>query len=188
MMIEDLEKLNKRFYALFGDLRENSDLLPADQREIMAKRLQELYKKEYGLLDLRASVERVREEYALKLRYDALAPRSWRFLGIFKRKYNRAAQIIGIEVMDEVDQEFEARELNLKKAAERRTGQIQMDAELVTGMLRWFAAMSGIRPLLPLQTAEAVEAGDEPGHGAETAQGPQRNAEHGEDGDGRSSV
>lgn len=114
-MKQELHDLNERFYALYGRLYENSELLTREQSEYMAKKLLEQYKDEYELLELKESVERARLMYALRLKRGYLSPRTWRFLLIFKRKYNFAAELLNREVNEEVQNLYAAQEAAIEK-------------------------------------------------------------------------
>ena len=114
-MKQELHDLNERFYALYGRLYENSELLTREQSEYMAKKLLEQYKDEYELLELKESVERSRLMYALRLKRGYLSPRTWRFLLIFKRKYNFAAELLNREVNEEVQNLYAAQEAAIEK-------------------------------------------------------------------------
>ncbi len=114
-MKKELHDLNERFYALYGRLYENSELLTREQSEYMAKKLLEQYKDEYELLELKESVERSRLMYALRLKRGYLSPRTWRFLLIFKRKYNFAAELLNREVNEEVQNLYAAQEAAIEK-------------------------------------------------------------------------
>ena len=114
-MKQELHDLNERFYALYGRLYENSELLTREQSDYMAKKLLEQYKDEYELLELKESVERARLMYALRLKRGYLSPRTWRFLLIFKRKYNFAAELLNREVNEEVQNLYAAQEAAIEK-------------------------------------------------------------------------
>lgn len=114
-MKKELHDLNERFYALYGRSYENSELLTREQSEYMAKKLLEQYKDEYELLELKESVERSRLMYALRLKRGYLSPRTWRFLLIFKRKYNFAAELLNREVNEEVQNLYAAQEAAIEK-------------------------------------------------------------------------
>lgn len=114
-MNKDLYDLNERFYALYGRLYENSELLTREQRDYTAKNLLEQYKNELELLQLRQSVERGREIYELRQKRSYLIPRTWRFLLIFKRKYNFAAELLNRQVYEEVQNVYTLQELAIEK-------------------------------------------------------------------------
>ena len=114
-MKKELHDLNERFYALYGRLYENSELLTREQSDYMAKKLLEQYKDEYELLELKESVERSRLMYALRLKRGYLSPRTWRFLLIIKRKYNFAAELLNREVNEEVQNLYAAQEAAIEK-------------------------------------------------------------------------
>ena len=114
-MKQELHDLNERFYALYGRLYENSELLTREQSEYMAKKLLEQYKDEYELLELKESVERARLMYALRLKRGYLSPRTWRFLLSVKRKYNFAAELLNREVNEEVQNLYAAQEAAIEK-------------------------------------------------------------------------
>ena len=102
-VIRELNELNSRFLALYGDIYEEREHLPPKQKELMQDRLIAEYKEELEILLMRAAIDRAREKYRLQLEIAAYTPRTWRVLWIFKRKYNRAA----MKIMDEVDAEVQ---------------------------------------------------------------------------------
>lgn len=93
-MIDDLRELNEQFYALYGRLYKNRELLGKAQEDSMAAKLLAQYEAEYELLHLREEIARAKELYELRLKRSALIPRTWRSW-FFRRKYNRAAALSG---------------------------------------------------------------------------------------------
>ena len=106
-VIRELNELNSRFLALYGDIYEEREHLPPKQKELMQDRLIAEYKEELELLLMHAAIDRAREKYRLQLEIAAYTPRTWRVLWIFKRKYNQAAMKIMDEVQAEVQEYFE---------------------------------------------------------------------------------
>ena len=104
-MIDDLRELNEQFYALYGRLYKNRELLGKAQEDSMAAKLLAQYEAEYGLLHLREEIGRMRELYELRLKRSALIPRTWRSW-FFRRKYNRAAALSGERIAAEVERYF----------------------------------------------------------------------------------
>ena len=113
--LNELNDLNERFYAMYGRLYENSELLTREQKDCMGKKLLEFYKNELDLLELRQSVDRAREIYELRQKRSYLIPRTWRFLLIFKRKYNFAAELLNRQVYEEVPNVYTLQELAIEK-------------------------------------------------------------------------
>ena len=103
-VIREINELNNKFLALYGNIYEEREHLPPKQRELMQDRLIAEYREELELLLMRAAIDRAREKYRLQLEIAAYTPRTWRVLWIFKRKYNQAA----IKIMDEVQVEVQA--------------------------------------------------------------------------------
>lgn len=104
-MIDDLRELNEQFYALYGRLYKNRELLGKAQEDSMAAKLLAQYEAEYGLLHLREEIVRAKELYELRLKSSALIPRTWRSW-LFRRKYNRAAALSGERIAAEVERYF----------------------------------------------------------------------------------
>ena len=102
-VIRELHELNGRFLAIYGDIYEEHEHLPPKQMDLMQDKLISEYKEELEILLMRACIDRAREKYRLQLEIAAYTPRTWRFLWIFKRKYNAAAK----KIMAEVDAEVE---------------------------------------------------------------------------------
>ena len=105
--IREINDLNNKFLALYGNIYEEREHLPPKQKELMQDRLIAEYKEELELLLMRAAIDRAREKYRLQLEIAAYTPRTWRVLWIFKRKYNQAAMKIMDEVQTEVREYFE---------------------------------------------------------------------------------
>lgn len=174
-MFKSVDELNKEFYALYGDFVENKDSMPADQRDVMSKILLKRYKRAYKLLEMKEEIELAREEYELNLRMDQFIPRTWRFL-FFRRRYNRAAELSGAIIAEEVERYFREKEDVLAQ----REWRVQWDGS-AWSVLRWYAATRGKDALLPLWTPEAEEAEDESQEEAEGAQDAEEDAEKGGD-------
>ena len=104
-MIDDLRELNEQFYALYGRLYKNRELLGKAQEDSIAAKLLAQYEAEYGLLHLREEIVRAKELYELRLKSSALTPRTWRSW-FFRRKYNRAAALSGERIAAEVERYF----------------------------------------------------------------------------------
>ena len=170
-MFKSVDELNKEYYALYGDFFENKDFMPAEQRDVMSKTLLKRYKRAYKLLEMKEELELAREEYELNLRMDQFIPRTWRFL-FFRRHYNRAAELSGAIIAEEVERYFREKE----DALAQREGRVQWDGS-AWSVLRWYAATHGKDALLPLRTPEAEEAEDEPQEEAEGAQDAEEDAE-----------
>lgn len=102
-VIREINDLNNKFLALYGNIYEEREHLPPKQKELMQDRLIAEYKEELELLLMRAAIDRAREKYRLQLEIAAYTPRTWRVLWIFKRKYNQAA----IKIIDEVQAEVQ---------------------------------------------------------------------------------
>lgn len=113
-MIDELRELNEQFYALYGRLYKNRELLGKAQEDSIAAKLLAQYEAEYEILRLKEEISRAKEIYELHLRRSALIPRTWRVLWIFKRKYNRAAIQSGAEIAVEVERYFAEREAALQ--------------------------------------------------------------------------
>ena len=118
-MIDDLRELNEQFYALYGRLYKNRELLGKAQEDSIAAKLLAQYEAEYELLHLREEIGRMRELYELRLKSSELIPRAWRSW-FFRRKYNRAAALSGERIAAEVERYFAEREAALyaEQAAE----------------------------------------------------------------------
>lgn len=112
-MIDDLRELNEQFYALYGRLYKNRELLGKAQEDSMAAKLLAQYEAEYELLHLREEIARAKELYELRLKRSALIPRTWRSW-FFRRKYNRAAALSGERIAAEVERYFARLEESLR--------------------------------------------------------------------------
>lgn len=176
-MNKDLYDLNERFYALYGRLYENSELLTREQRDYTAKNLLEQYKNELELLQLRQSVERGREIYELRQKRSYLIPRTWRFLLIFKRKYNFAAELLNRQVYEEVQNVYTLQELAIEKL-HRQLMDEEADAD---------SKVEGEQAAEPQDPAESAEQGEKAPAGSkaegEQAAEPQDSAESEEQGE-----
>lgn len=112
-MIDDLRELNEQFYALYGRLYKNRELLGKAQEDSMAAKLLAQYEAEYELLHLREEIVRAKELYELRLKSSALTPRTWRSW-FFRRKYNRAAALSGERIAAEAERYFARLEAALR--------------------------------------------------------------------------
>lgn len=115
-MINELRKLNEKFYELYGRLYENNELLTAKQRELMANNLLLQYKSEYELLQQKTGIDKAREQYTVKQRRGMLIPKCFRFL--FWKKKNYAAEQIDREIKAEITKYFDEREKALARLVE----------------------------------------------------------------------
>ena len=123
-MIDDLRELNEQFYALYGRLYKNRELLGKAQEDSMAAKLLAQYEAEYELLHLREEIVRAKELYELRLKRSALIPRTWRSW-LFRRKYNRAAALSGERIAAEVERYFARLEeaLRAEQASDGEAGE-----------------------------------------------------------------
>ncbi len=123
-MIDDLRELNEKFYALYGRLYKNRELLGKAQEDSIAAKLLAQYEAEYGLLHLREEIVRAKELYELRLKSSALTPRTWRSW-FFRRKYNRAAALSGERIAAEVERYFARLEeaLRAEQASDGEAGE-----------------------------------------------------------------
>ena len=123
-MIDDLRELNEQFYALYGRLYKNRELLGKAQEDSIAAKLLAQYEAEYGLLHLREEIVRAKELYELRLKSSALTPRTWRSW-FFRRKYNRAAALSGERIAAEVERYFARLEeaLRAEQASDGEAGE-----------------------------------------------------------------
>ena len=176
--LNELNDLNERFYAMYGRLYENSELLTREQKDCMGKKLLELYKNELDLLELRQSVDRAREIYELRQKRSYLIPRTWRFLLIFKRKYNFAAELLNRQVYEEVQNVYTLQELAIEKLHRQL-----MDEEAPAG-----SKAEGEQAAEPQDSAESEEQGEKvpaeskaEGEQAAEPQDPMGDAEQGEE-------
>lgn len=117
---ERIRQLNETYYALYGRLYENSEQLTKEQRDSMAAKLLAAYEADCEILRLQEEIVRANALYELKLKGEALIPRTWRQW--FRRKYNRAAEITGAEVDVEVERVFAPREAALEAAYAAENG------------------------------------------------------------------
>ena len=123
-MIDDLRELNEQFYALYGRLYKNRELLGKAQEDSIAAKLLAQYEAEYGLLHLREEIVRAKELYELRLKSSELTPRTWRSW-FFRRKYNRAAALSGERIAAEVERYFARLEeaLRAEQASDGEAGE-----------------------------------------------------------------
>ena len=170
-MIDDLRELNEQFYALYGRLYKNRELLGKAQEDSMAAKLLAQYEAEYELLHLREEIGRMRELYELRLKRSALIPRTWRSW-FFRRKYNRAAALSGERIAAEVERYFAEREAALyaQQPAEAADGEA---AEQVGAP----DEASGNAP----ETAQETSVSGNAGEPEETDREPKETAERAED-------
>ena len=126
-MTEDIGGLNEKYFELFGRLNENAEIISKEMREIVSKNLLEQYRAEYSLFALRKEIEHAREAYALQIKRGALVPRSWRFLGLFRRKYNTAAELIGEEIGLEVQQDYVRQQAQIERMGRALYGEEEGD-------------------------------------------------------------
>lgn len=170
-MIDDLRELNEQFYALYGRLYKNRELLGKAQEDSMAAKLLAQYEAEYELLHLREEIGRMRELYELRLKSAALIPRTWRSW-LFRRKYNRAAALSGERIAAEVERYFAEREAALyaQHQEEAADGEAAEQAGAPD-------EASGNAP----ETAQETSAGGNAGESEETDHEPKETAEQDED-------
>lgn len=166
-MIDDLRELNEQFYALYGRLYKNRELLGKAQEDSIAAKLLAQYEAEYGLLHLREEIVRAKELYELRLKRSALIPRTWRSW-LFRRKYNRAAALSGERIAAEVERYFARLEeaLRAEQAPDGETGATDAPDET-----------AGNAP----ETAQETSAGGSAGEPEETDREPKETAERAED-------
>ena len=170
-MIDDLRELNEQFYALYGRLYKNRELLGKAQEDSMAAKLLAQYEAEYELLHLREEIARAKELYELRLKRSALIPRTWRSW-FFRRKYNRAAALSGEQITAEVERYFAEREAALyaQHQEEAADGEAAEQAGAPD-------EASGNAP----ETAQETSAGGNAGESEETDREPKETAERAED-------
>lgn len=101
----ELNELNERYYALYGRLFENAELMEEKPARYMGDKIFEQYKKEYDALALKWSIPQKQEMFELKVKHGTLVPRNKFF--IFK---NRAKKLTLKELGLTLNDEFEARE------------------------------------------------------------------------------
>ncbi len=170
-MIDDLRELNEQFYALYGRLYKNRELLGKAQEDSMAAKLLAQYEAEYELLHLREEIGRMRELYELRLKRSALIPRTWRSW-LFRRKYNRAAVLSGERIAAEVERYFAEREAALY--AQHQEEAADGEAAEQAGAPE---EASGNAP----ETAQETSARGNAGEPEETDREPKETAERAED-------
>lgn len=109
--LDELKKLNEKFYELFGRLYKNKTLLNnAKAYEYFGAKLFEQYKLDYELLRIKFEEIEKPELYRENVKHNGLVPRR-RF--IFFR--NRAQKLIDNEVIYELEKYFKQREDELKR-------------------------------------------------------------------------
>lgn len=153
-MDRELYDLNEHFFNLYGRLYENSEQLPKEQTDSMAKKLLAKYEREYEKLRLREEIEQEQEIYELNLKRQQLIPRTWRKW--FRRRCNRAAAISAEVVRSEVERYFEARCKALAAAEEEQPAQLQDGEQTDAG-----------------ETAEATTKEEQPAEAGKTPAQPQ---------------
>lgn len=167
-MIDDLRELNEQFYALYGRLYKNRELLGKAQEDSMAAKLLAQYEAEYELLHLREEIGRMRELYELRLKRSALIPRTWRSW-FFRRKYNRAAALSGERIAAEAERYFARLEAAL--CAEQASDVEAGDPTVAPDETAENAP----------ETAQETSAGGNAGEDGETDREPKETAERAED-------
>lgn len=108
-MLDDIRELNETFYELYGRLYENALFLPSKQRDYTYQVLLAEYKAEYARISSENEIERLSENFSVKLRKKALVPKRW---WLFRKK-NRAAQLIEDEVRAAIESYFAAKEAEI---------------------------------------------------------------------------
>lgn len=112
--LDELKKLNEKFYELFGRLYKNKTLLNnAKAYEYFGAKLFEQYKVDYELLRIKFEETEKPELYRENVKHNGLVPRR-RF--IFFR--NRAQKLIDNEVIYELEKYFKQREEELRRNTE----------------------------------------------------------------------
>ncbi len=108
--LDELKKLNEKFYELYGRLHENEELLgDAAQLKLFRQNLFEQYKAEYNLFKIKYETAEGPALYEAQVRHDILIPR--RNCLIFR---NRARKLIDGEIKCEQEEFFAKREKKLK--------------------------------------------------------------------------
>ncbi len=125
-MLDDIRELNETFYELYGRLHENKLFLPQKQIDYINQVLLAEYKAEYARISSENEIERLSENFSVKLRRKALVPKRW---WLFRKK-NRAAQLIEDEVRAAIEAYFAAKEAEI---AEMRKTQAETPVEQAQG-------------------------------------------------------
>ena len=148
--LEELGKLNEKFYELYGNLSENRKFLGDNKTyQLFSTNLLEQYKAEYEILKIRFETIEKPKLYAAQVRHGELVPRNHFF---FFR--NRAKKLIDNEILLELDKYFNERE----KALERLISALENEdsAEQETKAFNE-PAMSGETPATVIESAERVK-------------------------------
>ena len=114
-MLDDIRELNETFYELYGRLYENKLFLPLKQIDVINQVLLAEYKAEYARISSENEIERLSENFSVKLRRKALVPKRW---WLFGRK-NRAAQLIEDEVRAAIEAYFAARDAEIAETVRK---------------------------------------------------------------------
>ena len=124
-MIEELDKLNKKFFKLFDEVQQARPSL-GNTYPAFIENILEQYRLEYKLLSLKHAVGTEREIEKLQARRDRLVPQRWTTRIFHKKKQNYAATLIDAEEDLKAQQFFKACEAELaqnlsEEAAEEET-------------------------------------------------------------------
>ena len=174
-MLDDIRELNETFYELYGRLYENALFLPSKQRDYTYQVLLAEYKAEYARISSENEIERLSENFSVKLRKKALVPKRW---WLFRKK-NRAAQLIEDEVRAAIEAYFAAKEAEIAEMVRKTqaetsaehpkddgTEKVEEAAETVENG----AAEAAETPAEQAQGAEANDGKEEAEEAAETAE------------------
>ncbi len=131
-MIEELDKLNKKFFKLFDDAQQARPSL-GNAYPAFIENILEQYRLAYKLLSLKHAVGTEREIEKLQARRDRLVPQRWTTRIFHKKKQNYAATLIDAEEDLKAQQFFKACEAELaqnllEEASEEATEQEQAPA------------------------------------------------------------
>ena len=174
-MLDDIRELNETFYELYGRLYENALFLPSKQRDYTYQVLLSEYKAEYARISSENEIERLSENFSVKLRRKALVPKRW---WLFRKK-NRAAQLIEDEVSAAIEAYFAAREAEIaetvrktqaKTPAEQAQDDGTEEAEQAAETDENGVAEAAETPAEQAQGAEANDGKEEAREAAETAE------------------
>lgn len=124
-MIEELDKLHKRFFKLFDDAQQARPSL-GNAYPAFIENILEQYKLEYELLSSKHNIGIEREIERLKARHDRLVPQRWTTRFLHKKRQNYAATLIDAEEDLKAQQFFKTCEAELaqnlsEEAAEEET-------------------------------------------------------------------
>ncbi len=111
-MIEELDKLNKKFFKLFDDAQQARPSL-GNAYPAFIENILEQYRLAYKLLSLKHAVGTEREIEKLQARRDRLVPQRWTTRIFHKKKQNYAATLIDAEEDLKAQQFFKACEAEL---------------------------------------------------------------------------